>query len=355
MEKVINGLKIYQEEYKILSLYVNEYGKDAAGNRMTSSTLAAYLLLRDECDAFGEVSSNELSLAKMAKKAHLPYSTVYKGFQTLIKLGFVSTYFRKNGMEFYQVSNIKKWNSPETGEDLNYYRLPADLFSSGVLKELVRASDVQGILALLDLSNAIYRHDSIYNSTEPIKRKESTLLHKYKKNTRNIKSFLKRLMNFFKMKSIDRRTETLWELQFNDESFKEVENKKMRQITAALRKEVSASFSRLEQRFKQKDQDDVNKVISQIGVALFEPLLDSMNVKDAKLWLADIHMSAFDDLLDKERRERIFTIGGYYRTVFQDKLKYKFNLLTPHDKSHLLFYWSQSSSGEGNGVPSFIK
>lgn len=355
MEKVINGLKIYQEEYKVLSLYVNEYGKDAAGNRMTSSTLATYLLLRDECDAFGEVSASELSLARMAKKAKLPYSTVYKGFQTLINLGFISSYFRKNGMEFYQLSNIKKWNSPETGEDLNYYRLPADLFSSGVIKELVRASDVQGILALLDLSNAIYRHDSIYNSTEPIKRKESTLLQKYKKNTRNVKSFLKRLMSFFKMKSIDRRTETLWELQFNDSSFSEVENKKIRQITAAIRKEVSASFNRLGQRFKQKDQDDVNKVISQIGISLFEPLLDSMTVRDAKLWLANIHMSAFDDLLDKERREKILTIGAYYRKVFQDKLKYHFHSLDPHTQSHLLYHWSQSSTGEGNGVPSFIK
>lgn len=350
MEKVISGLKIFQKEFELLRLYVNEYGCDAEGNRMTSSTLAAYLLVRDECDAFGEVAAHEFSIAKLAKKAGMAYPTVYKGFHTLIKLGFISTYFRSNGMEFYRLANIRNWNSPETGEDLNYYRIPKDVFTSGILPELVRASDVQGILALLDLSNAIYRHDSIYKSTQPIKRNESKLLLKYKKNSRNKKSFLQRLMNFFNMKSIHRRSETLWELQFHESSYTEVENETTRQLTAALRKEVSASFSRLTTKFKQKDLDDVSKVISHAGISLFEPLLIEMNLQQAKKWVADIHMDAFEDLLDKERRESIYSIGGYYRTVFQDKIKYKFHQLTPAVQSHLLTYWSNSEFGR----PAFI-
>lgn len=326
MTKKIDGVKFFQKELDVLRLYAHEYVNTKDTKGLTASALSCYIVFHYHCDDFGRILTSDFCLKHVAEKHNLEYSSLYKGLHRLIEMGLILNHFIED-KEYYSINQYETYNSPERGEKLNYFILPDYLLESEVLRGFIRSRDVNGLIGLLELINALSRENSRRNKQAVIRRAE-TLMEKMKKCTRNIIGWIQRISKFLNVqeKKGRIRKENQWSFILSDECYNtQVQDIHKQRMGAAIRKEIQSVFTRLRLPAKKKDIHDV--YISTLQDIL-DPMYPIINTFDGerilKFILNDTIARTADALMKQQKNKKIKTIPAFWRKVSRNIIKEHF-------------------------------
>jgi len=155
-ERVVDGMQFFDVELKFLKRYEHEY-IHGSEKKLTASSLVTYLLLRSLCDEAGLIMEQDLNLKGECEKRNLPYSSIHNGYHRLFDIGLLNI-ARINGRTYIQLPVVAAYVPTAIDPKMpGYFLVPKAIFSSGFLRDFIKARDVRGLLGLLDLINGLYR------------------------------------------------------------------------------------------------------------------------------------------------------------------------------------------------------
>lgn len=321
----INGVKFFQHELNYLKLWHSE---SQGGSSLTASSLSAYLLLHFYVDDLGRIREDDLVLKDLTTKHNLPYSSIHKGFHHLFTLELL-THQNENNIRYIQIARYAENNTPNREGKMNYFVLPKQMLSSGVLCEFIKARDVSGLLGFLDLINGLSREQTRKGKKAVIRKCES-LLKIMKKTTRNIISWITRIGSLVQIKEQDGQTrrKKVWTFAFSEDCFDSVDyDLPKAQLGAGIRKEVQSALASLPIPLKSKDVRDAYIVMLQDGLDVFYPIIDvDRGYTTLKLLLSDTISKVIGSLAERPNLP-IDSFGGFWRKLGRDVLKHQYSEL----------------------------
>lgn len=201
---MINGFRFHQQALETIRTGVNNYQKNEWDKPLHPSAVAMYITLFSECDAAGMIDA-DVSITSIAKKAGLNPSTGHNGFQQLREYLLVKENLATGQYEIsrYAEANKTRTESAKKDSDLNYFKVPNEVFSTNVISSLVNANSARGLILLLELCNHFsrdFKYPKQHINENPDDLKMSTLKEKLKlpagNRVRKIINLMNPIFNF---------------------------------------------------------------------------------------------------------------------------------------------------------------
>ncbi|NUC20415.1 hypothetical protein HUC00_28715 (plasmid) [Bacillus mycoides] len=329
---------------------------------LPASALAVYVGMHYMVDDIGVLPS-DFTIAQIAEKIHLPYTTAHTGFEILLQRKLIQERITEKGLPVYEIchyalNNRTKSEGNQECKGLSYFRIPNSLLDTNILRELVTHRDRKGIYLLLDLCNnfthKLYQYG--YEDVQPytVERKMDTLKTYLNKNAKKVREYTDLLAPIFSFvpthkkvreakesritrirKAVNQILIPKFTIHMAASCVVENTDTDVKQNEAKMRKEAVSRLKSLGYPLTNTDRRDL-VVAFKSEISKIAYLLEN---KTARTQLMTYTMSyALDALEDYVKRtdKKIKTIGGYIRTKLREALpSWRFTYLSEHDRHEL--------------------
>lgn len=332
---------------------------------LPASALAVYLGMHYMVNDIGLLPS-DFTVAQIAEKIGLPYTTAHSGFDILLKRELVQEVFINNGVPVYEIchyalNNRTKQEGNKECKGLSYFRIPHTLLDTKILSELVTHRDRKGIYLLLDLCNnfthELYKqsHEAVEQYTLP--RTMKFLKGYLKKNAKKVREYTELLSPIFHFeashitvrepgeKSENRITRVRkavkqilvpkFEIHIATSCVLENTDADIKQNEAKMRKEAVSRLKSLGYPLSSKDRRDL-VVAFQNEISKIAYLLEN---KTARAQLMTYTMCYALDTLEqyvKLAGQKVNSIGAFVRTKLRESLpSWRLTYLSDHERHEL--------------------
>lgn len=280
----------------------------------------------------------EYNLAAAAKEMSIPYTTFYGGKKYLEEHHFIKEEIQ-NGMPVLILCDVEKYNTPEFGNDLNYFLVPLALFETNILSEFVSHSNPEAIELMLALFNqfrvGLVKNNGELHDTYQV-RNMKTLKQLLNKNSKSVRSILAILEALFDIEfsGVRFRGHQLWvhqvKFMLKECCIKEVNDKfEISQLMQKYSQEITYFLDGHSIRFKPKDQSDIIFAFKQEVIDVIKYVIDDEKTFEFRdRWVKDYFMDSLSDLSDHIKKQisrfgefKVHTsIGAYFRGVFRKRM-----------------------------------
>ena len=330
---------------------------------LPASALAVYVGMHYMVSDIGLLPS-DFTIAQIAEKIRLPYTTAHTGFEILLQRELVQEVIMENGLPVYEIchyalNNRTKSEGNQECKGLSYFRIPNSLLDTNILRELVRHRDRKGIYLLLDLCNNFahklykYSYEDIEQYT--VERRMDTLKTYLKKNAKKVREYTDLLSPIFSFvpthkkvrkakesritrirKAVNQILVPKFTIHMAASCVVENTDTDVKQNEAKMRKEAVSRLKSLGYPLTNKDRRDL-VVAFQNEISKIAYLLEN---KTARTQLMTYTMCYALDALEKyvnTTSQKVKSIGAFVRTKLRESLpSWRFTYLSEHDRHELL-------------------
>lgn len=330
---------------------------------LPASALAVYVGMHYIVNDIGLLPS-DFTIAQLAEKIGLPYTSAYSGFSVLVQRELVQEVFMKNGLPVYEICNYAlnnrtKREGNQECKGLSYFRIPKALLDTNILRELVTHRDRKGIYLLLDLCNNFthelykYSYESVEQYT--VERNMDTLKTYLKKNAKKVREYTALLSPIFSFvpthktvrkardsrltrirKAVNQILVAKFEIHIAASCVVENTDADIKQNEAKMRKEAVSRLKSLGYSLSNKDRRDL-VVAFQNEISKIAYLLEH---KTTRAQLMTYTMCYALDALEqyvKTTSQKVKSIGAFVRTKLRESLpSWRFTYLSDHDHHELI-------------------
>lgn len=286
---IVSGVKFFKETLDKLRL-----DAERTDQTLSCSELVVFMILHTYVNETGEIHSltrdpdvsdrRLLAISHIAKEHELVYETTKKAMDRLIERQYIAEVYSGNKFH-YEIVDYSKYNNTE---ELNYFRIPKQMFDEKVFGQLIAQRYHKAPLLLLELSQYFTRQlgtNKRYADFETLKgiRTMSYLKGSLQTTAERVRRFLNIITNIFKFKAIDPvikkpvsdRLNRLreftqvcidkFEFTLNQACLLKNDKQKEKSTIALSKREVANRFKNANIRFKWRDMLDINKSVSRMS------------------------------------------------------------------------------------------
>lgn len=325
-----------------------------------ASALATYILLNLECETDGTLDSN-FKIKDLAVKSNIPYTTIYTGFQFLLKYDDVREVF-VDGKPIYEITDYDFYNRSESEtikssavkvSHLNYFYIPTALIETDILAKLIKARNSNGIFELLNLIQNESRRIS-QGFKKKTERAMDTLRLNLKNTAKKARKFIEMISPIFSYQEEGKKVRTITKknftevdqvsvgkyiLSFKPSCIREVqENKALNNKVSGIVHSVKNTFKNSGILLTKKERENIYSVYKSEVTKYAE----AMNLDIQKRFLRDIQLFSHE-VVDsiKNNHTKVEVIGAYLRQALRSKwaeFKYSISAGDLHDMKIKYFH-----------------
>lgn len=354
---------------------------------LPASALAVYVGLHYMVDDIGVLPS-DFTIAQIAEKIRLPYTTAHTGFETLLQRKLVKEVFTEDGLPMYEIchyalNNRTKTEGNQECKGLSYFRIPNSLLDTNILRELVTHRDRKGIYLLLDLCNNFthklyqYGYEDVQQYT--VERTMNTLKTYLNKNAKKVREYTNLLSPIFSFvpthkkvreakesritrirKAVNQILVPKFVIHMAPSCIVENTDTDVKQSEAKMRKEAVSRLKSIGYALTNKDRKDL-VVAFQSEISKIAYLLEN---KTARTQLMTYTMCYALDALEKyvnTTNQKVKSIGAFVRTKLRESLpSWRITYLSENDRYELFIAFSNKEIDipewlHMNYKPDFVK
>ncbi|EOQ01312.1 MULTISPECIES: hypothetical protein [Bacillus] len=328
---------------------------------LPASALAVYVGMHYIVNDIGLLPS-DFTIAQLAEKIDLPYTTTYGGFEILLQRELIQEVIM-NGLPVYEICNyaLNNRTKREGNQEcmgLSYFRIPKSLLDTNILRELVTHRDRKGIYLLLDLCNnfthKLYKHNHESVEQYTVERNMDTLKTYLKKNAKKVREYTALLSPIFSFvpthktirkaresrltrirKAVNQILVPKFYIHIAASCVVENTDDDIKQNEAKMRKESVSRLKSLGYPLSNKDRRDL-VVAFQSEISKIAYLLEN---KTARTQLMTYSMCYALDALEqyvKTTSKKVKSMGAFVRIKLRESLpSWRFTYLSEHDRHEL--------------------
>ncbi|PEK70473.1 hypothetical protein [Bacillus pseudomycoides] len=329
---------------------------------LPASALAVYVGMHYMVNDIGVLPS-DFTIAQLAERLFLPYSTAHTGFEILLQRELVKEVIPEKGLPVYEICNYAlnnrtKREGNQECKGLSYFRIPKALLDTNILRELVTHRDRKGIYLLLDLCNN-FTHELYKQSHEAIEQYTLPRTMKFfkgylKKNAKKVREYTELLSPIFQFeashttvrearetritrirKAVNQILVPKFTVHMAASCVVENTDADIKQNEAKMRKEAVSRLKSLGYPLSNKDHRDL-VVAFQNEISKIAYLLEN---KTARTQLMTYTMCYALDALEqyvKTTGQKVKSIGAFVRKKLRESLpSWRFTYLSEHDRHEL--------------------
>lgn len=333
---------------------------------LPASALAVYVGMHYMVNDIGLLPS-DFTIAQIAEKIHLPYTTAHTGFEILLQRELVQEVFI-NELPVYEIchyalNNRTKSEGNQECKGLSYFRIPISLLDTNILRELVTHRDRKGIYLLLDLCNnfthKLYQQGYEDVQQYTVERTMDTLKTYLNKNAKKVREYTDLLSPIFSFvptlkkvreakkaritrirKAVNQILIPKFTIHMAASCVVENTDTDVKQNEAKMRKEAVSRLKSIGYALTNKDRKDL-VVAFQSEISKIAYLLEN---KIARTKLMTYTMSYALDALENyvnTTSQKVRSIGGFVREKLRESLpSWRLTCLSDNDRYELFIAFS---------------
>lgn len=334
---------------------------------LPASALAVYVGMHYMVDDIGVLPS-DFTIAQIAEKIHLPYTTAHTGFSVLLQRKLVKEIITEKGLPVYEIchyalNNRTKSEGNQECKGLSYFRIPNSLLDTNILHELVTHRDRKGIYLLLDLCNNFthklyqYGYEDVQQYT--VERTMETLKTYLNKNAKKVREYTDLLSPIFSFvpthkkvreakesritrirKAVNQILVPKFVIHMAASCVVENTDTDVKQNEAKMRKEAVSRLKSIGYALTNKDRKDL-VVAFQNEISKIAYLLENKTVRTQLMTYTMCYaLDALENYVNTTK-QRVKSIGAFVRTKLRESLpSWRITYLSEHDRYELFIAFS---------------
>ncbi|WP_410985487.1 hypothetical protein [Bacillus cereus] len=334
---------------------------------LPASALAVYVGMHYMVSDIGLLPS-DFTIAQIAEKIHLPYTTAHTGFEILLQRKLVQEIITKNGLPVYEIchyalNNRTKSEGNQECKGLSYFRIPNSLLDTNILRELVTHRDRKGIYLLLDLCNnfthKLYQYGYKDVQQYTVERTMDTLKTYLNKNAKKVREYTDLLSPIFSFvpthkkvreakesritrirKAVNQILVPKFVIHMAASCVVENTDTDVKQNEAKMRKEAVSRLKSIGYALTNKDRKDL-VVAFQNEISKIAYLLENKTVRTQLMTYTMCYaLDALENYVNTTK-QRVKSIGAFVRTKLRESLpSWRITYLSEHDRYELFIAYS---------------